>query len=74
MIHLINTSGPHATDLVLDRIEPVGPVAVEWRWAKEPREVILQPGARRVEWTYAAGILHVAVPHVDVHEIVVVRE
>lgn len=74
MIHLINTSGPHATDLVLDRIEPVGPVAVEWRWAKEPREVILQPGARRVEWTYAAGILHVTVPHVDVHEIVVVRE
>lgn len=74
MIHLINTSGPHATELILDRIEPTGPVAVEWRRAKPPQEVTLQPGARRAEWTYAAGVLRVTVPRVDVHEIVVVRE
>ena len=74
LIHLINTSGRHATDLIIDRIEPVGPVAVEWRRAKEPREVTLQPGSRRVEWTYAAGVLRVTVPRVEVHEIVVVRE
>ncbi len=74
MLHLINTSGPHATELIMDRIEPVGPVAVEWRRPKQPREVTLQPGARRVEWTYAAGVVRVTVPRVDVHEIVVVRE
>jgi hypothetical protein len=74
MIHLINTTGPHATELIMDRIEPVGPVAVEWRRTKQPREVTLQPGARRVEWTYAAGVLRVTVPRVEVHEIVVVRE
>lgn len=74
LIHLINTSGRHATDLIIDRIDPAGPVAVEWRRAKQPREVTLQPGARRVEWTYVAGVLRVTIPRVDVHEIVVVRE
>lgn len=73
MIHVVNTSGPHATELVLDRIEPVGPVTVEWRRQSAPREVTLQPGSRSVDWTHADGVLRVTVPRVDVHDIVVVR-
>jgi hypothetical protein len=74
MIHLINTSGPHATELVVERIEPTGPVTVDWQRATAPRDVALQPGARSVDWSYADGVLRVTVPRIDVHEIVVVRD
>jgi hypothetical protein len=74
VLHVINTSGPHATELVVDRIDPTGPVTVDWRRPAAPREVMLQPGSRPVDWAYSNGVLRVTVPRIDVHEIIVVRD
>lgn len=73
LVNLINTSGPHATQPIIDTIAPVGPLDVRVRLEAEPASVTLEPGARPVTHAYQDGQLRIRVPAVEVYDVVVVR-
>ncbi|MDT8390449.1 MAG: hypothetical protein RRC34_08085 [Lentisphaeria bacterium] len=74
MVNLINTGGPHHGGCyTFDELPPVGPIDISVRLDQSPRRVTLQPGNRRLKWSYEAGILTVKVPGVEVHDIVEIR-
>lgn len=73
LVNLINTSGPHATQSILENITPLGPINLSIRLDKEPASVTLEPGNRKVESTFKAGQLHLTIPKVDVYEILVIH-
>ncbi|MDO5554604.1 MAG: hypothetical protein Q4G68_12675 [Planctomycetia bacterium] len=73
-IHLVNTSGPHATAGVIETVDPVGPVALTVRLPKKPAAVRLEPGHREIDWQYANGQMALTVDTVPIHEIIVVTE
>lgn len=74
LVHLVNTSGPHATQPILDHLTPLAPITVDIRVAKVPAAVTLEPGARPASFTYGDGELHVSVPSVAIHDIVAIQE
>jgi hypothetical protein len=72
-INLVNTAGPHQTEPILDSIAPVGPLAVTIRQSTTPAKVTLQPGGKPLAFNYANGAVHVTVPHLEIHSVVVVE-
>lgn len=72
-INLVNTSGPHATEPIIDQIDPVGPLTLVVRQAEKPSRVTLEPGARPLPFEHAAGEIRLTVPKVDIHDIVMIR-
>lgn len=73
LINLVNTSGPHVKAPIMDSIAPVGPVQVTAKLKQQPAKVTLEPGARPASFTYANGSLKVAVPSIEIHDIVVIH-
>jgi hypothetical protein len=73
LVHLVNTSGPHATEPFVDALTPVGPLHVTLRTGKKPARVTLEPGGRPLEFAHARGETRFTVPPVPVHGIVVVE-
>jgi hypothetical protein len=73
LVNLVNTSGPHEHEPILESIPPVGPLGVAIRQAAAPKKVTLEPGGRPLEVFCRDGQIHVTVPRVDIHEIVVVE-
>jgi hypothetical protein len=72
LVNLVNTSGPHQTEPILDSVAPVGPLEVVIRQAARPAQVTLEPGARPLAFEYRDGKVRLTVPKVDIHEIVAV--
>lgn len=72
LVNLVNTSGPHRTEPILDAIPPVGPLKVSLPIAKAPAHVTLQPSGRSLPFEYRDGRLDTVVPAIAIHEIVVV--
>jgi hypothetical protein len=72
-INLINVSGPHASEPILDAIAPVGPLAINVRTASKVRRVSLQPSGQLLPAQLENGLLKIQVPRVDVHEIVIIE-
>ncbi len=72
-VHLVNTSGPHATEPFVDALTPVGPLQVALRTGQRPAQVTLEPGGQRLEFTHADGITRFTVPSVPVYNIVIVE-
>jgi hypothetical protein len=75
-LNLVNTSGPHADWNVYtyDEVPPSGPLEILLRLPAQPRQVLIQPGDRQVEWTYRDGELRLALPSVAIHDIVWIAE
>jgi hypothetical protein len=73
LVNLVNTSGPHEKEPVLESIPPVGPLTVAIRQAAEPRKVTLEPAGQPLTFAYHDGQIHVIVPRVDIHEVIVVE-
>lgn len=71
-INLVNLSGPHANQDVYtyDEIPPVGPLEIRLKMDSRPRSVELQPGSRKVRWTWKNGSVHLSLPRVDIQEII----
>jgi len=74
VVGLTNVSGPHRTAGVIDRIDPIRNVQVAIRTAAKPKKVLLQPGAREVDWTWKDGAVQLTVESVPICELVVVTE
>jgi hypothetical protein len=71
-INLVNTSGPHSTQPILESIAPVGPLDLTVRSGSRPRRVTLQPSGASLPFEYRSGDLRFVVPKVEIHEIVVI--
>lgn len=74
-IHLVNTSGPHASPPAggIKAITPVGPLTVVIRLPREPRSVTQQPERKRLKVAWADGCATVTVPRLEVYSILVVE-
>lgn len=72
-INLVNTSGPHEKEPIIESIQPTGPLSVTVRDIRKPRKVILMPSNQPLEHSYKGGELTFTVPKVEIHEIVVVE-
>ena len=73
LVNLVNTSGPHETQPIIESIRPVGPLSVAIRTAVAPSKVTLEPGGRPLASRYVDGKIHVTVPQVEIHEIIVIE-
>ena len=73
LVHLVNTSGPHASEPFIDAIAPVGPLKVTLRATGRPKSITLEPGGHPLEFTHADGETRFTVGEVPVHSIVVVE-
>jgi hypothetical protein len=74
-VHLLNRSNLPLSDRFnfADYITPVGPITVELKAARRPGRVVLAPANTPLKWEWKDGLLRVAVPRVEIHEIVVVE-
>ncbi len=72
-VNLVNTAGPHQTEPILDTIPPVGPLDVTIRQAAKPAKVTLEPTGTALSFEHRNGEIHLVVPRVDIHEIIVVE-
>jgi hypothetical protein len=73
MVNLVNAAGPHRTEPILDSIPPVGPLDVTIRHAAKPMKVRLEPAGVSLPFEHRDGRIHLTVPRVDIHEIVIVE-
>ncbi len=75
MVNLVNTAGPHANQSVnvFDEIPPVGPLSLAIRTDKKPASVTIEPGARKPAWDYSGGAVRLAIPRLEIHDIIVVE-
>jgi hypothetical protein len=71
-INLVNTSGSHRAEPIVEAIEPVGPLSIEVRHAR-PTSVMLEPGHRPVQFQHASDKVQFQVPKLAIHDIVVIR-
>ncbi len=74
-INLVNTAGSHgnAKVYVFDDIPAVGPLSVTIRYSRKPNKVTLEPFSRKVDHTYRQGKIHLTIPRLAFHEIIVVK-
>jgi hypothetical protein len=72
-VHLVNTSGPHATEPFVDSLAPVGPLQVTLRSGSRPKRVTLEPGGPPLEFKHANAETRFTVGEVPIHSIVVVE-
>jgi hypothetical protein len=73
-IHLVNTSGPHASapDGGITAIEPVGPLTVAIRLKKAPKSITMQPEGKPLDIVWKDGRATVTVQQLDVYSILIV--
>ena len=74
MVNLVNTAGPHGDPGVFtfDHVPPVGPLEVSIRRDHRPQDVMLQPGARKVDYRYTDGRIHLTIDRLELHDVIVV--
>lgn len=69
-VNLVNTSGPHRTQAIIESITPVGPLNVSIRQAKKPAKITLEPSGQPLKFDYQDGEVKITVPKVEIHEVV----
>lgn len=72
-VHLVNTSGPHATQPFVDTLAPVGPLQVTLRSGSRPNRITVEPGGRSMEFKHANGETRFTVDEVLIHSVIVVE-
>ncbi|MGL6226028.1 MAG: hypothetical protein ACRC10_05295 [Thermoguttaceae bacterium] len=75
MIHLINTSGPHASreHPILDVIEPIGPLTVEIRTGTKPQRIVLEPSGTSCDFTFEEGVARLQLDRLEIYDILVIE-
>jgi len=73
-VNLANTAGPHQSEPIVDSIPPVGPLDVTIRQAAKPAKVTLEPAGTVLPFEHRNGEIHLVVPQVAIHEIIVVGD
>jgi len=71
LIHLVNTSGPHQSEPVIETIPPIGPLEISIRRPARPSSITLEPAGQSLPFEFADGLVRLTVPRVEIHDIVV---
>jgi len=72
-VNLVNTAGPHQSEPIVDSIPPIGPLDVKIRQAAKPAKVTLEPAGTALPFEHRNGEIHLVIPQVPIHEIIVVE-
>jgi hypothetical protein len=74
-VNLVNTAGAHQDERVnvFDDIPAVGPLQVQIKFPEKPKNVLLQPGGRGVEYRYEDGVIKLDIDRLEIHDIIVVN-
>jgi hypothetical protein len=72
LVNLVNTSGPHRTESIMESIQPVGPLSVTIQLAKKPAKVTLEPAGQPLAGDYRDGKLQLTIPQVAIHDIIAI--
>jgi hypothetical protein len=72
-VNLVNTAGPHQREPIVDSIPPVGPLDVTIRQAAKPAKITLEPTGIALPFEHRDGEIHLRVPRIDIHEVIVVE-
>ena len=72
-VNLVNTSGPHKTQAIIETIAPVGPLDITIRQRLKPSKITLQPEGTPIAFEFKAGKIHLNVPKVEIHDILLVE-
>ena len=72
-VNLVNTGGPHANPNIFtfDEIPPLGPLNILIRHPKKPSRVTLEPESKELDYAYQDGEIRLALPRLDIHEVIV---
>jgi hypothetical protein len=71
LVNLVNTAGPHQTELVVDAIPLVGPLTVTIRQSVRPSKITLEPVGESLPFKFQNGLVRLTVPHLEIHDIIV---
>ncbi|MDD5707226.1 MAG: hypothetical protein PHR35_14980 [Kiritimatiellae bacterium] len=75
LVNLVNrAANPTLTPRlhIVEDVPPTGQIKVDLRLKRRPKAVTLEPGARKLRWTYRDGHLKTTVASVDIHRILTV--
>lgn len=74
-LHLFNRANvpTSPTYELIDYVPPAGPLTIEMAVPNKPKRVDLVPVGPASAWTWADGLLKIAIPQVGIHEVLVVR-
>lgn len=72
-INLVNVSGPHETQPIINEIEPVDNVKMTLNLSERPQSLRLEPSGLDLEFEWENGAASFVVPSVPIHEIIVVK-
>ena len=71
-VHLVNVSGPHETDPVINAIDPVLNVKATLNLTKRPSSIRLEPSGISLDFDWRDGAATVTIPSIPIYEILVV--
>ena len=73
LINLVNMAGNHHVPGVrsFGEIPSIGPLTVSVKCKEKPGEIYLEPGHRKVEYSYENGKAVLVVPRLDIHQVIV---
>lgn len=73
-VNLVNTTSEHINGKVYfyDEIPPVGELKASIMYDKKPANVSLEPGAKKLEFTYSGGQIHLALKRLDIHNVILI--
>lgn len=76
LLHLVNTSGPHADtkQYSFDEVPPIGRLEVSVRTAKKPQSVTLQPYGTSLPYRYEDNKLIFELKQLEFYDIVEIKE
>ena len=72
-VNLVNTTGPHQREPILDSIPPIGPLDVTIRQVVKPAQITLEPAGTPLSFEHRDGEIRLTVPRVDIHEVIIVE-
>lgn len=74
-MNLVNTAGPQADKkvYVFDDIPQVGPLKIKIGSRTKPQNVTLEPTGKAIAYQYSNGKVEFTIPHLKVHDIIVVE-
>lgn len=74
-VHLINAGGEHNNPnvLVYDTVAPAENIEINLQLEQQPKSITLQPGNRKIPFTYKEGRTNIRIPEVKLYEIVEIQ-
>lgn len=73
-VHLVNTSGPHESAGVIDQIDPIGPLSIKVQTSRKPASVFIEPGHRKIEYTFEEHQVIMTLEKLEIHDIIVIDD